>query len=82
MCCPGVKMPRLKSIVKKLSHVMFSSPPPLSFTHIPSDVLRVIINDALCEAPLATIHSALKGTISGSQVTEVMGETQGWRVWD
>ena len=56
--------------------------PPLSFIHIPFDVLRVVINDAFCEAPHATIHSALKATISGTHVTEVMGETQGWRVWD
>ena len=60
---------------------MFSSP-PLSFIHIPFDVLRVIINDAFCEAPHATSHSALKATVSGTLVTEVMGETQGWRVWD
>ena len=32
--------------------------------------------------PTTTIHSALKATISGTHVTEVMGETQGWRVWD
>ena len=57
---------------------MFSSP-PLSFIHIPFDVLRVIINDAFCEAPHM---SALKATISGTHVTEVLGETQGWRLWD
>ena len=51
---------------------MFSPPPP--FIHIPFDVLRVIINDAFCEAPHATIHSALGATISGTHVTEVMGE--------
>ena len=32
--------------------------PPLCFIHIPFDVLRVIINDAFCEAPHATIRSA------------------------
>ena len=81
MCCPGLKMRRSKSVVEKLSHLIFN-PPPLSFIHIPFDVLRVIINDALCEAPHATIYSALKATISGRNVTEVMGESQGWRVWD
>ena len=30
-----------------------------------------------CEAPHATIHSALKAPISGTHVNEVMGETQG-----
>ena len=45
--------------------------PPLSFIHIPIGVSRVIINDAFCEAPHATIHSALKATISGTHVTEV-----------
>ena len=44
-------------------------------------MLTVIINDAFCEAPHATIHSALKATISGT-VTKVMGETKGWWVWD
>ena len=57
-------------------------PPPLSFMHIPFDVLRVIINDAFCEAPHATIHSALKATVIGTHVSEVMGESQGWWVWD
>ena len=42
----------------------------------------LIINDVFYEAPQATIHSALKATISGTHVTEVMGETQAWRVWD
>ena len=81
MCCPSLKRPRSKSAVQKISHVMFS-PPPLSFVHIPFDVLRVIINDAFCEMPHAAIHSALKATISGTHVTEVMGDTQGWQVWD
>ena len=82
MCCPGLKMPRSKSEVKKLSHVMLSPPPPLSFIHIPFDVLRVIINEAFYEALHATIHRALKATINGTHVTELMGETEGWRVWD
>ena len=71
--------------VKKRSKTIITcnvQSPPLSFIHIPFDVLRVIINDAFCHAPHATIHSALKATISGTHVTEVMGETQGWRVWD
>ena len=45
-------------------------------------MLRVIINDAFCEAPQATIPIALKATISGTHVTEVIRETQGWRLWD
>ena len=81
MCCPGLKMPRSRSVVKKIITCNVRSPPPPSFIHIPFDVLRVIINDAFCEAPHATIHSALKGTISGINVTKVMEETQGWRVW-
>ena len=76
MCCPGLKMRRSKSVLKKLSHVLFSPPPPVAFIHIPFEVLRVIINDAFCEAPHATIHSALKATVSGTHVTAVMGETQ------
>ena len=32
--------------------------------------------------PSVVRHSALKATISGTHVTEVLGETQGWRVWD
>ena len=74
-------MPRVKSAVKKY-HLPCSAPPPLCFIHIPFEVLRVIINDAFCEAPHATIHGASKTTISGTHVTEVMGETQGWQVWD
>ena len=58
------------------------SSPPLSFIHIPFNALRGIINDAFCEARHATAHSALKATICGMPVTEVMGETQGWQVWD
>ena len=73
---------KVKKRCKNLSSVMFSSPPCLSYTTIPFDVLSVIINDAFCEAPHTTIHSALKATISGTHVTEVMGETEGWRVWD
>ena len=45
-------------------------------------MLTVIINDAFCEAPHATIHSALKATINATHVNEVMGESQGLRVWD
>ena len=56
--------------------------PLLCFTNIPFNVLRVIINDAFCEAPHASMHGALKATISGTHVSEVMGETQGWHVWD
>ena len=59
---------------------MFSPPPP-SLIHIPFDVLRVITNNAFCEAPHATIHSAPKATISGTHVIEVMGEFRGWPVW-
>ena len=59
---------------------MFCPPPP--FIHVPLDVLRVIINDAFREAPQATIHIALKATISGTHVTKIFGETQGWWVWD
>ena len=73
MCCPRLKMPRFESATENLAHVMFSSP-PLSFIHVPFDGLRVIINDAFCEAPQETIHSALRATISGTHVTEVMGE--------
>ena len=56
--------------------------PPLSFIHVPLELLRVIINDAFCESPHATIHGALRATITGSHVTEVIGEKDGWRVWD
>ena len=56
--------------------------PPLSFIHVPFEVLRVIINDAFCESPHATIHSALRATITGAHVVEVFGEKDGWRVWD
>ena len=56
--------------------------PPLSFIHAAFLVLRVIINDDLCESPHATIHSALKATITGSHVTEVIREKDDWRVWD
>ena len=56
--------------------------PPLSFIHVPFEVLRVIINDAFCESPHATIHSALRATITRSHVVELIGEKDGWRVWD
>ena len=56
--------------------------PPLSFIHLPFEVLRVIINDAFCESPHATTHSALRATITVSHVVEVIGEKDGWRVWD
>ena len=81
MCCPGCQDAKVKKRSKKIitCNVQF---PPLSFVHIPFDVLRVIINDAFCEAPHATIHSTLKATTSGTHVTEVMRETQGWRVWE
>ena len=74
-------MPRSKSAANNLSLAMFS-PPPFSFIHIPFDMLRVVINDNFCEAPHATIHSALKATTSGTHVIEAVGDTQGWRVWD
>ena len=62
---------------------MSCSLPPPSFIHVPFDVLRAIINDAcFCEELQPTIHSVLKATMSGAHVTKVMGETQGWRVWD
>ena len=48
--------------------------PPLSFIHVPFEVLRVIINDAFCESPHATIHSALRATITGAHVVEVLGK--------
>ena len=48
---------------------------PLSLIHIPFDVLRVIINDTIFQAPHAPSNSALKATITGTHVTEVMGET-------
>ena len=72
---------KMKKRSKKLitCNVQF---PSLSFIHIPFDVLRVIIIDAFCEAPHATIHSAPKATISGTHVSEMSGETEGWRVWD
>ena len=56
--------------------------PPLSFIHVPFEVLRVIINDAFCESPHATIHGALRATITSAHVVEVFGEKDGWRVWD
>ena len=40
------------------------------------------MNDAFCKAPHATIHGALKPTINGTHVTELMVESEGWRVWD
>ena len=72
---------KVKEWCKKVvtSNVQF---PPLSFIHVPFEVLRVIINDAFCETPHATIHSALRATIIGSHVTEVIGEKDGWRMWD
>ena len=56
--------------------------PPLSFIHVPFEVLRLNINDAFCESPHATTHSALRATITGSHVTEVIGEKDSWWVWD
>ena len=67
---------KVKKRSKKFITCSVQFPAP-SFIHILFDVLRVIINDAFCEAPHATIHSALKATISGTHVTEVMGESQG-----
>ena len=55
--------------------------PLLSFIHVPFEVLRVIINDAFCESPHATNHSALRATITGSHVIEVIGGKDRWRVW-
>ena len=51
--------------------------PPLSFIHVP---FEVFINDAFSESSHATIHSALRATITNSHVTEVIGEKDGWRV--
>ena len=82
MCCPSLMMPpRPKNLARKIitCNVQIT---PLSCVHISFDVLRVIINDAFCKAPQATIHTALKATIGGTHVTEMMGESQGWRVWD
>ena len=68
--------------MQKSSYLQRAVPPPPSFIHVQFEVLRVIINDAFCESPHATIHSALKATTTGLHVTEVIGEKDGWRVWD
>ena len=71
--------------IKKRSKIITANvhpPPPPPYIHVPFEVLCVIINDALCEPPKATIHSATRATLAAARVTEVMGEEAGLRVWD
>ena len=37
--------------VQKIITANVTLPPPLSYIHVPFEVLHVIINDALCEPP-------------------------------
>ena len=76
------KEAKIKKRSKKVVTCNVQFPPPLSFIHVPFEVLRVIINDAFCESPHATIHSAPRATITGAHVVEVFGEKDAWRVWD
>ena len=63
----------------KTTHVHF---PPLFYIHARFPVLCAMINDAFCEPPKATIHSARWATLAAARVPEVMGEEIEWRVWD
>ena len=66
---------------QKDHHLQCLAPPPL-FIHIPFDVLRVILNNAFCEALHAKIQSGMRATITGTPVTEVLGVVQAWRIWE
>ena len=60
---------RSKKIITPTGH-----PPPLSYIRVPFEVLHVIINDAFCEPPLSTMHSATRATLAVFHISEVMGE--------
>ena len=77
-----LKVAKIKKRSKKVVTCNVQSPPHPLIIHVPFEVLWVIINDAFCESPHATIHSALGADITGAHVVEVFQEKDGWRVWD
>ena len=73
----------VKKCSKKYNSKRSTPPPsPLSYIHVLFEALPVVVNDAFCDSPEATLYSATRATRAAAHVAEVMGKEAGWRVWD